>query len=647
MHDARRKAGLCTEANQLVVEGRAELPAEEDERLGAKRGECQAAAGGQSVRCRQDRNHRLFEDDAGGERSGGPGFAQEPEIDLVTARGVFNRAGGQLAQRELNLGKEAAIFPDGGGQRGEQNRGRCADSQLPGFAAAGAAGRVDGALHLGQKAARFFPESGAGVGERRLSAALKEAAAEPGFEFLNLLRERRLGDPDAFGSPAEVQFFGYGEEVAELAEIRRVHMKIISIDRFLRIGHITGRSPTLGDMSDRYLLPLYERYPLTVESGRGCYLFDADGRRYLDMISGIGVNAFGYAHPRITAALVEQAGLCVHTSNLVQHRYQGELAERLCRMSGLDRAFFSNSGAEAMEAALKAARARGLSMTPRKTRLVALRGSFHGRSHGALAVTGQPELRRPFEPLGAAVTFVDPNDCDGLAAAVGEDTAALIVEPVLGEGGIYPLDAVYLRHARAVTERAGALLVVDETQCGLGRTGRHFAYQWAEIRPDLVVTAKPLAGGLPLGATLFTEEAAQWLPVHSHGSTFGGGPLACRVALECLCLLEEVLPRIGEIAAHFRARLEELQSRHPAITEIRSHGLMFGIQLDRPGRPYVLAALERGLLMNCTQGNVLRLLPPYIAGREEIEETMELLDAVLSGQKLENVPSVTGFSAGF
>jgi len=248
---------------------------------------------------------------------------------------------------------------------------------------------------------------------------------------------------------------------------------------------------------------------------------------------------------------------------------------------------------------------------------------------GSLAVTGQEELRSPFEPLGGLVTFVDPNDGDALQAAIGEDTAAVVLEAVLGEGGIYPLEIGFLQQARAWSERRGAWLIADETQCGLGRTGKPFAYQWAGIRPDVVTTAKPLAGGLPLGATLFTQQAARWLPVHSHGTTFGGGPLACRVALECLCLLEEVLPRIAEIGRELRARLDELKARHAAITEIRSKGMMFGIQLTRPGRPVVMAALERGLLINCTQGNVLRMLPPYIVGSGEIEEAVRLLDEAL------------------
>ncbi len=378
-------------------------------------------------------------------------------------------------------------------------------------------------------------------------------------------------------------------------------------------------------MSDKYLLGNYTRLPLTVSAGEGCYLIGDDGRRYLDMITGIGVNAFGYCHPRLTSVLLEQSRECVHTSNLVSHRHQRALAERLCGMSGLDRAFFSNSGTEAMEAALKAVRARS---KPEKSRIVSLRGSFHGRTMGSLALTGQPELRQNFVFPGAEITFVEPNDRAALQAAIREDTSAVVLEPVLGEGGIYPLKTEYLQLARQLTRATDAYLIADEVQCGLGRTGRYFAYQWAEILPDIVVTAKPLAAGLPLGATLFTEDAAQWLPPHSHGSTFGGGPLACRVAIEFLKMIAEELPGIGERAGQFLARLETLRLRHPVITEIRSKGLMFGIQLSVPGAPIVAAALARGLLVNCTQGTVLRMLPPYIVSEREMDEAVRVLDDV-------------------
>lgn len=379
-----------------------------------------------------------------------------------------------------------------------------------------------------------------------------------------------------------------------------------------------------------FLLQVYDRYPIVITSGSGCYVFDAVGNRYLDAIAGIGVNALGYSHPRIVAAITEQAQQCIHTSNLVYHPYQGELAERLCALSGLDRVFFSNSGAEAMETAFKAIRTHGRALHRRKIKLVALNNSFHGRTFGALAVTGQPKYQRPFEPLTHDVTFVDPNDHVGLARAATGDTAGIIVEPVLGEGGIVPLTSEFLQLARELATRHHALLVADETQCGLGRTGRHFAYQWSPIKPDIVITAKPLAAGLPLGATLFTEQAAQALPLGLHGSTFGGGPLACRVAIEFLSLLDGLLPNIRQIGTQLRNGLDEIRRRHTIVTEIRSRGLMFGIQLARPGHDFVMRALERGLLLNCTHDTVLRLLPPYILSSEQADEILRIVDETLA-----------------
>jgi acetylornithine/N-succinyldiaminopimelate aminotransferase len=380
----------------------------------------------------------------------------------------------------------------------------------------------------------------------------------------------------------------------------------------------------------QFLLQVYDRYPLVVTSGRGCYLFDAEGNRYLDAIAGIGVNALGYSHPRIIEVLMEQAQQCIHTSNLVYHPYQGDLAERLCGLSGLDRAFFSNSGTEAMETALKAVRAHGRTVHFRKTSLVALNNSFHGRTLGSLAITGQSRYQQPFEPLAPHVAFVDPNDNVSLAKAVTGDTAGIIVEPVLGEAGIYPLTAEFLHLARELATRHGALLVVDETQCGLGRTGRYFAYEWSGIRPHIVVTAKPLAAGLPLGATVFTEQAAQTLPLGLHGTTFGGGPLVCRVALEFLSVLDDVMPNVREVGAQLRAGLDEIRRRRPIVSEIRGLGLMLGIQLSRPGHDLVIRALERGLLLNCTHDTVLRLLPPYILSSEQADEILRILDDVLA-----------------
>ncbi|HTC87407.1 MAG TPA: acetylornithine/succinylornithine family transaminase [Bryobacteraceae bacterium] len=390
-----------------------------------------------------------------------------------------------------------------------------------------------------------------------------------------------------------------------------------------------ARVESVAQKESRFLLQIYDRYPLVVTRGCGCYIFDSEGNRYLDAIAGIGVNALGYSHPRIIEVLVEQAQQCIHTSNLVYHPYQGELAQRLCALSGLDRVFFSSSGTEAMEAALKAVRVHGRALHLRKTKLVALSNSFHGRTFGSLAITGQPKYQMPFGPLAPQVTFVDPNDNIGLAKAVTEDTAGIILEPVLGEGGIFPVTVEFLQLARELATRHRALFVADEIQCGLGRTGRYFAYETSGILPDIVVTAKPLAAGLPLAATMFTEQAAQNLPVGLHGTTFGGGPLACRVALEFFSILDELLPNVREIGERLRAGLEEIQRRRPIVTEIRSAGLMLAIQLSRPGHDLVLRALERGLLVNCTHDTVLRLLPSYILSIEQADELLRILDDVL------------------
>jgi predicted acetylornithine/succinylornithine family transaminase len=380
----------------------------------------------------------------------------------------------------------------------------------------------------------------------------------------------------------------------------------------------------------RHLLQIYHRYPLMIESGRGCWLFDPEGNAYLDAMSGIGVNALGYAHPRITDVLKKQTGLAVHTSNYVYHRYQGELAERLCTLSGMDRAFFCNSGTEAMEAALKAVRARGCLLHSNKTHLVALRRSFHGRTFGSLAVMGQPVYRERFEPFASRVSFVEPNDCAALSNVVCDETAGIVIEPVLGEGGIVPLNPGFLKLARKLASEADALLVLDEIQSGLGRTGRYFAYEWAGIHPDIVTLAKPLAAGLPLGATLFTEQAAEALPEGSHGTTFGGGPLACRVALEFLDVLDGLVPRISSLGAQIFRDLQRLREKYPSIVEIRGKGLMIGIELSFSGRPIVERALEHGLLINCTQDTVLRLLPPYILTQDEASQIIQRLDATLT-----------------
>lgn len=382
-------------------------------------------------------------------------------------------------------------------------------------------------------------------------------------------------------------------------------------------------------MEHAHLLPVYGSRPLLVERGEGCYLVDAAGRCYLDFITGIGVNALGYGHPRLVEAMAAQGALCVHTSNLHRHPYQGELAAKLASWSGLDRVFFSNSGTEAMEAALKAARARANAQGRARHRIVALENSFHGRSAGSLAVTGQDKYRAPFEPLAGEVAFVPANDAAALQAAANEDTIAIVAETILGEGGIVPLEERFLAAVREAASRRNALWIADETQCGLGRTGERFAYQRFGERPDVVVSAKPLGGGLPLGATIFSERAAAALTQGLHGTTFGGGPLACRVALAFLEETERLLPAIQENGAYLRRRLAALARESVVVSEVRGRGLMAGVELRVAGAPYVARALQEGLVINCTHGNVLRLLPPYIAGRGEIDEACDILRRVL------------------
>jgi acetylornithine/N-succinyldiaminopimelate aminotransferase len=385
----------------------------------------------------------------------------------------------------------------------------------------------------------------------------------------------------------------------------------------------------------RFLLQTYQRSPITVDRGEGCVFWDINGRRYLDFITGIGVNALGYSHPRVMQTLHAQAERCLHTSNLFHHRYQGLLAERLVEWSGLARVFFTNSGTEAVETALKAARAAGNRHTPRKRKIVALHNSFHGRTTGALAVTGQATYRQPFEPLLADVEFIAPNDRDALRRAVDLETAAVIMEVVQGEGGIHPLSRAFVADVRELTARTGAMWIADETQCGLGRTGTRFAYQMFEeiALPDMVVTAKPLAGGLPLGATMFSEAAAAAIPLGMHGTTFGGGPLACRVAIEVLAIVEQLLPHVRTTGAYFQERLHWLAGRHRVIQEIRGVGLMAGIQLSIPGDAVVDACLDRGLAINCTHHTTLRLLPPFIVTPGEIDEALSIVDAALGSYR--------------
>ncbi len=397
------------------------------------------------------------------------------------------------------------------------------------------------------------------------------------------------------------------------------------------------------DLESEYLLQNYSRHPLVIRRGKGCYVYDLEGRRYLDLLAGIGVNALGHGHPRILSVIREQAALLIHCSNLYYHEHQGRLAQRLAQISGLQRSFFANSGAEAMEAALKMVRAHGRRVSPDKHEVIALDNSFHGRTLGALSVTGQEKYRQDFEPLLPGVQFVPPNNVAALERAVTERTAGILLEWIQGEGGIYPLDMEYARRARELAGQFDALLVFDETQCGLGRTGRYFAYQLAEpaVLPDVVVMAKPLACGLPLGAVVASEKAAATIGAGMHGSTFGGGALACRVALEFLDILEGLLPSIFRLGGDFRVQLGELARHHSFIREVRGFGLMIGVELSIPGKPIVAEAMAEGLLINCTHETVLRFLPPYVISEQEIDRAVKILARIFKKVKCPPAPEAT------
>src|SRR5450432_1963621 len=387
---------------------------------------------------------------------------------------------------------------------------------------------------------------------------------------------------------------------------------------------------------EKLLLPTYDRHKILFTRGRGVYLWDSKGKRYLDFLSGIGVNALGHAHPAIQKVLKQQAGKLIHTSNLFYHEYQSELAKRLTKISGLDRAFFCNSGTEAWEGALKLARAYAQEHNSNghkaKWRLLALENSFHGRTFGSLATTGQEKYRHPFAPLVPGVGFVSFNDVDDLKRQFDGSVCAICLETIQGEGGIRPLTPEFLQAARQLCDRTGALLILDEIQCGLGRTGQYFAYQHYGIQPDIVTVAKPLAAGLPLGALLTTNRVASGMHPGMHGTTFGGGPLACAVAIEFLRVLDRMLGHIRQTGDYFHGKLEVLKAKHGGVDEIRGMGLMLGMNLDSADRAKAVVSqlLDRGILINRTQDTVLRFLPPYIITKAHVDLVIRALDAALT-----------------
>ena len=393
---------------------------------------------------------------------------------------------------------------------------------------------------------------------------------------------------------------------------------------------ILTEPPSTQALESAYLLQNYSRYPLELVHGKGCYVWDASGKRHLDLLAGIGVSALGHAHPRIVRVIRDQAGKLIHTSNLYFHAYQGRLAEKLALTSGLDRVFFCNSGAEANEGALKMARAHGRKLSPEKYEVIALENSFHGRTLGALSVTGQPRYREPFEPLLPGVRFVKRDDTAALEQAFSERTCGLILEGIQGEGGILPVSEEFLRRARALATRYNALLILDGVQCSVGRPGRYYSYQRFEppILPDVLTVAKPIACGLPLGAVIANERAAAAIAPGMHGTTYGGGPLTTRVALEFYDILAELLPSIARVGDYFREQLRALQRQFSWIREVRGVGLMIGVETDFPCQHFVGEGIAEGLLFNVTHNTVIRFLPPYILTEKDVDRAIRGLQRI-------------------
>ena len=390
----------------------------------------------------------------------------------------------------------------------------------------------------------------------------------------------------------------------------------------------------------RHLMNTYKRPPIVFTRGRGCRVYDSNGREYLDFLGGIAVNALGHAHLRLVRTIRREAGRVIHTSNLFHNPYQGPLAKKLAKWSGLDRVFFTNSGTEAIDGALKLARAYanakpssgGSGASAKKTRILALENSFHGRTFGAVSITYPAKYRVPFAPLVPGAEFVKFNDVAYLERKFDDSVCALVMETIQGEGGIFPVSREFWQRARELATQHDAALIADEIQCGLGRTGRCFAYQAYGSLPDAVTIAKPLAGGLPLGAFIANEKFAAAFTPGMHGTTFGGGPLVCAAALEFLTVVEEenLLANIRERGAELRAGIEKLAGKFDFIREVRGEGLMIGVDLSVDGAPFIAEALRSRLIMNCTHEHILRLLPAFIIKRRDVAEFLKKFEAVLA-----------------
>lgn len=385
-------------------------------------------------------------------------------------------------------------------------------------------------------------------------------------------------------------------------------------------------------IENAHYMPVFNRNPLVLESGDGCYVYDMNGKKYLDFLAGIAVNALGHNHPAIVNAICKQAKKLIHTSNLYYTEVQSKLVKKLVEISNFDRVFLANSGAEANEGAIKLARKYGSGIAPGKTKIITANHSFHGRTLATLVATAQIKYQEGFSPLLAGFSYVNYGDIAALEAEISDDVCAVMLEAIQGEGGVNVPPDDYLQKVRELCDRHNALLIFDEVQTGLCRTGKWFGFEHSNVRPDIFTLAKGLGGGYPIGAFICTEKVAKAFKPGSHGSTFGGNPLGCAVAGAVLKVMEKenLSAHAENMGNYLKEALVELQTEFPEIiTDIRGHGLLIGMELAKPGESLVAKCLEQGLIINCTAGNVIRFAPPLIVSKKEIDACILIVRSAL------------------
>lgn len=387
------------------------------------------------------------------------------------------------------------------------------------------------------------------------------------------------------------------------------------------------------DMGQNYVMNTYGRLPVALVRGEGAYVWDADGNRYLDFVAGLAVNSLGHCHPKVVEAIREQAGILMHVSNLYWIEPQVKLAKLLVENSALDKAFFCNSGAEANEGAIKLARKYARKyMGPDKYEIITMHKSFHGRTLATVTATAQPKYQKDLEPLPAGFKHVPFNDLTALASAITPHTCAVMLEPVQGEGGVNVADYEYMQNLRQLCAEKHLLLIFDEVQCGLARTGKLFAYEHYGVEPDIMTLAKAIAGGVPMGALLAKQKVAECFQPGDHASTFGGNPLAAAVGYAAVSILadKDFLARVAETGRYFEEKLHQLKNKYSFITDVRGKGLILGLGITVEGKDLVAGCQTKGLLINCVGSNVLRFIPPLIITKEHVDEAAGILDSVMS-----------------